>query len=199
MFLPFFERTSADLPVSMLGEIRSGSLSQPSGELMRDLLTRDVLGDTIEHPGTGTFRQRFTDAWRSTLDLWFLVEPQPLAAQSIGIERIDPTGQCVPRIAVRYPTYFGRCVTEVLAWVRSRLPRGTVRHVGSIPTSFHWLGTTRMAASAREGSVDATLRYHELDNLYVLSTSVFPSASSANPTLTLAALALRLGNHLGAS
>jgi choline dehydrogenase-like flavoprotein len=32
--------------------------------------------------------------------------------------------------------------------------------------------------------------------LYVLSTSVFPSASSANPTLTLAALALRLGDHL---
>ena len=35
------------------------------------------------------------------------------------------------------------------------------------------------------------------ENLYVLSSSVFPSASSANPTLTLAALALRLGDHLG--
>ncbi len=69
--------------------------------------------------------------------------------------------------------------------------------MGSIPTSFHWLGSTRMADSARDGCVDANLRYHELENLFVLSTSVFPSASSANPTLTLAALALRLGDHLG--
>ena len=53
-----------------------------------------------------------------------------------------------------------------------------------------------MSADPRDGCVDAALRYHELENLYVLSTSVFPSASSANPTLTLAALALRLGDHL---
>jgi choline dehydrogenase-like flavoprotein len=53
-----------------------------------------------------------------------------------------------------------------------------------------------MAADPREGCVDAALRHHECENLYVLSSSVFPSASSANPTLTLAALALRLGDHL---
>ena len=55
-----------------------------------------------------------------------------------------------------------------------------------------------MAADPREGCVDANLRHHECENLYVLSSSVFPSASSANPTLTLAALALRLGDHLDA-
>jgi choline dehydrogenase-like flavoprotein len=54
-----------------------------------------------------------------------------------------------------------------------------------------------MADTARDGCVDRDLKYHELENLFVLSTSVFPSASSANPTLTLAALALRLGDHLG--
>ena len=71
-----------------------------------------------------------------------------------------------------------------------------MKHLGSIPTAFHWLGTTRMSTSPADGCVDSTLRYHDLENLYVLSTSVFPSASSANPTLTLAALALRLGDHL---
>ena len=58
---------------------------------------------------------------------------------------------------------------------------------------------TRMSADPRDGCVDAALRYHDLENLYVLSTSIFPSASSANPTLTLAALALRLGDHLTAT
>jgi choline dehydrogenase-like flavoprotein len=59
------------------------------------------------------------------------------------------------------------------------------------------MGATRMAESPAEGCVDRNLKYHGLDNLYVLSASTFPSCSSANPTLTLSALALRLGDHLG--
>ena len=200
MFVPFFERTSSALPISMLAEVRSGSLSQPSGELMRSLLTRDLLeAAASDPPMDGTLRRRFTEAWRSTLDLWFLVEPQPMAAHTVAVDRIESTGQCVPRIALRYPPYFAACVEHVLTFVRSKLREGTAKHVGSIPTSFHWLGSTRMADSARDGCVDANLRYHDLENLFVLSTSVFPSASSANPTLTLAALALRLGDHLGKS
>ena len=199
MFVPFFEQASPALPVSMLGEIRSGSLSQPSGELMRDLLTRRLLADGVAGlGGEGTFRERFTRTWRSALDIWFLVEPQPLPAHTVAIDRIEPTGQCIPKIALGYPSYFGACVAEVLAFVRSKLRSGTVRHVGSIPTSFHWLGATRMSPSDGDGCVDANLRYHGLDNLFVLSSSVFPSASSANPTLTLSALALRLGDHLAA-
>ncbi len=89
MFVPFFERTSDALPVSMLAEVRSGSLSQPSGELMRNLLTRDLLAEAVSGAAEGTLRRRFTDAWRSTLDLWFLVEPQPMASQTVGIDRIE--------------------------------------------------------------------------------------------------------------
>jgi choline dehydrogenase-like flavoprotein len=46
------------------------------------------------------------------------------------------------------------------------------------------------------GCVDRTLKYYGLENLRILSTGVFASSSSANPTLTLAALALRLGDDL---
>lgn len=197
MFMPFFERTADELPVSMLGEVRPGSLSEPSGSLMRDILTRDVFAQAAGGDETrGAFRRRFSDAWRSTLDLWFLVETQPLAAQTVAIDRIEPSGQAVPRISLAYPPYFADCVERVLALTRGRLRRGAVKHVGSMPTSFHWLGTTRMADRPEDGCVDADLRYHGLENLFVVSTSVFPSSSSANPTLTLAALALRLGDRL---
>jgi choline dehydrogenase-like flavoprotein len=53
--------------------------------------------------------------------------------------------------------------------------------------------------STDSGCVDANLRYHGLENLYVLSTATFPGGSSANPTLTLAALTLRLGDHLSSA
>ena len=78
----------------------------------------------------------------------------------------------------------------------SATPKATIRHVLTKPGAHHWMGATRMADDVREGSVDANLRYHGLDNLSVLSASTFPSCSSANPTLTLCALALRLGDHL---
>jgi choline dehydrogenase-like flavoprotein len=199
MFVPFFEHASADLPVSMLGEIRSGSLSEPSGALMRDRLIRELWTSAISaHDQASPLRARFTDAFRSTLDLWFMVEPQPMLQNTLSVARIEANGQAVPAIALRYPPYFAACVERVLSYVRAHIRQGEVRHVGSIPTAFHWLGTTRMASTPQDGCVDADLRYHALQNLFVLSTSVFPSASSANPTMTLAALALRLGDHLGA-
>lgn len=60
----------------------------------------------------------------------------------------------------------------------------------------HFLGTARMAASPRQGVVDADLRVHGLANLFLCSTATFPSSSQANPTLTLVALALRLAGRL---
>jgi choline dehydrogenase-like flavoprotein len=198
MFLPFFEQASPDLPVSMLGEIRCGSLAEREGGLMRDILMRQIVAEAVNTRAAGApLRTSLTRVWRSTLDVWFLVEPQPMADHRVAVGTIDANGQPVPRIQLRYPSYFRACTDHVLGYIRSRLPRATVEHVGSVPTSFHWMGATRMATDPREGCVDASLRHHECENLYVLSSSVFPSASSANPTLTLAALALRLGDHLG--
>jgi hypothetical protein len=119
MFLPFFERLADDLPVSLLGEIRCGSLSEPDGALMRDILMREIIAQGLQAAATaGTaFRSSFRTLWRSTLDLWFLVEPQPLADQTVSLDRVEPTGQPVPRITVRYPTYFGACVERVLGYI----------------------------------------------------------------------------------
>lgn len=62
--------------------------------------------------------------------------------------------------------------------------------------SWHHMGTTRMAASPRQGVVDADCRVHGLANLYVAGSSVFPTTGNANPTLTIVALALRLADRL---
>lgn len=62
--------------------------------------------------------------------------------------------------------------------------------------SHHHMGTTRMAESPDKGVVDGNCRVHEIENLYVAGSSVFPTAGQANPTLTLVALAIRLADHL---
>jgi choline dehydrogenase-like flavoprotein len=64
--------------------------------------------------------------------------------------------------------------------------------------NWHQLGTTRMHADPAHGVVDENCRVHGVSNLYVSGGSVFPTSGYANPTLTIAALALRLADHLRA-
>jgi choline dehydrogenase-like flavoprotein len=60
----------------------------------------------------------------------------------------------------------------------------------------HQLGTTRMSVNPRDGVVDENCRVHGTRNLYVASSSVFPTSGHANPTLTIVALAVRLAHHI---
>jgi choline dehydrogenase-like flavoprotein len=63
----------------------------------------------------------------------------------------------------------------------------------------HQIGLTRMAATDRDGVVDADCRVFGAANLFVAGSSVFPTSSAANPTLTAVALALRLAKLLASA
>lgn len=60
----------------------------------------------------------------------------------------------------------------------------------------HHMGGTRMSKTAADGVVDNNLKLWGYDNIYVCSSSVFPTGSHSNPTLTLMALCQRLVDHL---
>ena len=60
----------------------------------------------------------------------------------------------------------------------------------------HHMGGTRMSATVENGVVNSNLQVWGHDNLYICSTSVFPTSSHSNPTLTLLALAQRLVEKL---
>jgi choline dehydrogenase-like flavoprotein len=60
----------------------------------------------------------------------------------------------------------------------------------------HHMGTTRMSASPRDGVVDQNARLHNVENVYVAGSSIFPTGGHANPTLTLLATSLRLADHI---
>jgi len=61
---------------------------------------------------------------------------------------------------------------------------------------FHQIGTARMGLSPRTSIVDSNCRVHGLSNLFIASSSIFPSSSQANPTLLAVAFAIRLARHL---
>ena len=60
----------------------------------------------------------------------------------------------------------------------------------------HHIGTTRMGDDVRSSVVNADCQVHSVHNLFIAGSAVFPTSSQANPTLTLIALALRLGDTL---
>jgi len=63
---------------------------------------------------------------------------------------------------------------------------------------FHQVGTTRMGDDPAESVVDANLKVHGLENLYVASSSVFPVSGQANSTLLAVAFGVRLAEKLTA-
>jgi len=60
----------------------------------------------------------------------------------------------------------------------------------------HQAGTCRFGKDPKTSALDVNCKAHELDNLYVVDTSFFPSISAVNPALTAIANALRVGDHL---
>jgi len=60
----------------------------------------------------------------------------------------------------------------------------------------HQAGTCRFGSDPATSVVNVDCRAHELDNLYVADTSIFPSIGAVNPALTAMANALRVGDHL---
>ncbi len=60
----------------------------------------------------------------------------------------------------------------------------------------HQNGTIRFGHDPRTSALDANCKAHEVDNLYVVDGSFFPSSGAVNPALTIMANALRVGDHL---
>ena len=65
------------------------------------------------------------------------------------------------------------------------------KHGDDLFGAGHVIGTYRMGDDPTTAVVDAQLRAHDHPNLFMVGSGVFPTAGTANPTLTLAALSLR--------
>ena len=80
---------------------------------------------------------------------------------------------------------------------RTPIPRWSVLSE-QIPLAgiAHNCGTVRFGADPKSSALDLNCKAHDLDNLYVVDASFFPSSSAVNPGLTTIANALRVGDHL---
>lgn len=66
----------------------------------------------------------------------------------------------------------------------------------ALPVGGHHIGSTRMGYTDFDSVVNSNCQVHGVNNLFIASSSIFPTNGHANPTLTIVALSLRLANHL---
>ncbi len=91
---------------------------------------------------------------------------------------------------VACPAHGDGCTRELIpmkAYIGKRIPLAGVAHQN---------GTIRFGADPKTSALDVNCKAHDVDNLYVVDGSFFPSSSAVNPALTIMANALRVGDHL---
>ncbi|HET7715682.1 MAG TPA: GMC family oxidoreductase [Bauldia sp.] len=125
-----------------------------------------------------------------------LVEQPPDPANRVTLDDglYDIYGVGLPRIAYRLDDYTKAGFAASVAAhdeIFAKLGATQVTHSPDAQGAGHIIGTARMGEDPRSSVVDRDLRSHDHPNLFVLGSSVFPTSATANPTLTIAALAIR--------
>lgn len=134
-------------------------------------------------------------------------DPNPASRVTLSNER-DALG--MPRVAVnwRLGPLVRKTFERTLVIVSEELARAGVADAvlpdpictdnwdQTLDSTWHHMGTTRMHDSPAHGVVDRNCRVHGIRNLFIAGSSVFPTGGANFPTMTLAALALRLSDHL---
>lgn len=129
-----------------------------------------------------------------------VAEDQPREENGVRIDAssIDRFG--LPGLAVQHH-YTPRDLAARRALVRRA--KQVLRRAGAlgtvtwkVSTFSHAVGTVRMGEDERTSPLDADCRYRGMENLYVTDGSVFPTSAGVNPSLTIAANALRVGRRI---
>lgn len=121
----------------------------------------------------------------------FFVETEDLPRPENRVE-IDPAG----RVQLTYRPTNTSSHAELVRRMSRALRRAGYPFVFTqglgVEATSHQCGTIRMGHSAADSPLDPGCRAHDVENLWVLDTSVFPSSAAVNPALTAAANALRV-------
>jgi len=136
--------------------------------------------------------------WRQRMILKYVFEDLPSEQNYVTTNVDDPT---LPEtVYLGHSNYTQKGIdrlSDVLPELLKPLPLEQIRINPEVdPTVFHIQGTTVMGNDPETSVVDRYLVHHQVRNLLVLGSSVFPTGAPANPTLTLSALSLWAAAHL---
>ena len=151
----------------------------------------------LETWNVGTLRTE-AGRWRQVLPLRLVFEVLP---DSENYVRLDPASPSKPLVHYSgFSAYTQHAIDHAqadLERVLAPLPiEKIVIEKDPVATEAHIIGTTKMGDDPRMSIVDKDSLHHQLRNLVVLGSSTFPVGGPANPSLTIAALAMRSADRV---
>ena len=138
---------------------------------------------------------------RHSIDFWLSSEDLPLAGSRITLRRDGtirlalPPGNNTEGLTRLRRTFQG--MLGNLGMLDTTFVRSLYLHKGlDVAATAHQAGTARFGTDPAASVLDVNCKAHDLDNLYVVDSSFMPSVGAVNPTLTIIANALRVGDHI---
>jgi choline dehydrogenase-like flavoprotein len=138
---------------------------------------------------------------KHSLDFWLTSEDLPDPSNRVALDRdgtimlsytpnnLEGHTQLITRLKALLESIGARHIVPRNLFVGERIPLAGVAHQN---------GTARFGNDPGTSVLDRDCRAHDVDNLYVVDGSFFPSSGAVNPALTIIANALRVGDHLRA-
>jgi len=137
---------------------------------------------------------------KHSIDWWLTAEDLPHPENRVVLDR---DGSIHLRQRDRYHEHFDRLLARWKRELKAVDADGCFLPLSfymfkKIPTMgvAHQNGTCRFGTDPKTSVLNVSCQTHDVDNLYVVDGSFFPSSGAVNPSLTIAANALRVGDHL---
>jgi choline dehydrogenase-like flavoprotein len=122
-------------------------------------------------------------------------EPRPQNSVTLADET-DRYGLSIPRVTFSYSENDRAVQRHALRFMSQMLEAAGGRDLWTSGDTSHLLGTCRMGADPRSSVVDADGRSWDVPNLWICDGSLFPTSGGVNPSLTIQALACRMGARI---
>ncbi len=162
----------------------------PLGQIQSQGRTHGVMGQTVV-PWVPLWAY---DAWMARGVDWLALSedlPRPDNRVTVGADG---------RIRLEYRPNNGRAHRRLVLEMRRILRRlgywVIMTHSHKAKNTTHQCGTLCFGTDPRTSVLDAYCRSHDVENLFVVDASFFPSSAAVNPGLTIAAQALRVADHI---
>jgi len=171
-------------------------------EGVADELADPLVGETWSDDAFEAYAERVRSRWEVGVSAYVEVLPREENRVTLDPSRTDDHGNPVPDIVIdgvgSHAIETAKRAIDIQTDVLAELGASGIESTDPHDPRYaaHLMGTTRMGDDPDSSVVGPHLRTHDLRNLFVASASVFVTAGAMNPTLTIAALALRLADRL---
>jgi choline dehydrogenase-like flavoprotein len=114
------------------------------------------------------------------------------------VDEKDDRGLNIPKVSFSYSANDHRLIDHAVGFMEQTLAAAGARDLWTEKDTAHLMGGCRMGFTPKDGVTDGFGRTWDIPNLWICDGSLFPTGGGANPSLTIMALAARIGDHMTA-